>query len=498
MINNTKDSFEEFYKRMGLDEYPFSVFSSEQENKEGLFIKPSNYSLLQNVFTTGSTSIIVGNRGSGKTKILEDLKNSTEDNSIICFLENYENVACNNNLMDFYAVFLENIVKDLICKLYADKKVIKKLEKNDKILLSYLIYRFGDNMTTSQITSRINEVQLSRIQRAINWCSKPITIVLNYLATATANFGNNLLTETFGRYLPPINEENIKAIFPDIKFETDTQFLDIKVSYDFLDRTLEMINRMGYKKVVVFLDKLDEDIRFENDSDEITKFISELLLDSKLLLNKKLQLFISVWSIAFEGLSSKFRRQKNVVYMIDWNSHELENVLNRRLAVYSNAKLDTYQALFCDDVSESNIQKIFELCNSNPRDLWHIFHNLFDIQYSLDAKSKISNAAIIKGLEKFVVNFDFYEYYPRKKGARRNTNDIYSYIQHLLKLTDTSFTNAELKAEASTGGSTTNYITGMCKLGLVRKTAKKRNGSVLYEICDPKVRYALKNNLIIE
>ena len=41
---------------------------------------------------------------------------------------------------------------------------------------------------------------------------------------------------------------------------------------------------------------------------------------------------------------------------------------------------------------------------------------------------------------------------------------------------------------ASTGGSTTNYITGMMNIGLVKKTDRKRvGGAVIYQINDPKV-----------
>ena len=61
------------------------------------------------------------------------------------------------------------------------------------------------------------------------------------------------------------------------------------------------------------------------------------------------------------------------------------------------------------------------------------------------------------------------------------------------------FTNSELKTAASTGGSTTNYITGMQNIGLVDKTSKKRSGgAVIYKILDPKVKYAIANDIDIE
>ena len=86
-----------------------------------------------------------------------------------------------------------------------------------------------------------------------------------------------------------------------------------------------------------------------------------------------------------------------------------------------------------------------------------------------------------------------------KKNAQRNTNDIYSYIGYLLKLKGTiEFTNEELRQSASTGGSTSNYITGMMNIGLVKKTGKKRHGgAVIYQVSDPKVLYAIMNEIDI-
>ena len=50
---------------------------------------------------------------------------------------------------------------------------------------------------------------------------------------------------------------------------------------------------------------------------------------------------------------------------------------------------------------------------------------------------------------------------------------------------------------ANTGGSTTNYITGMMNIGAIEKTPNKRDGSVLYSIKDPKIIYAIENSIDI-
>lgn len=69
--------------------------------------------------------------------------------------------------------------------------------------------------------------------------------------------------------------------------------------------------------------------------------------------------------------------------------------------------------------------------------------------------------------------------------------DVYSFIKHLMKLDSNDFTKNKLSEMAKTGGSTNNYVISMENMGLIRKTGNKTTqGGVIYEIKDPKVRYA--------
>ena len=75
--------------------------------------------------------------------------------------------------------------------------------------------------------------------------------------------------------------------------------------------------------------------------------------------------------------------------------------------------------------------------------------------------------------------------------------DIYSYIKHLMKLNTIEFTKNQLNIQANTGSSTNNYVVGMENIGLVVNTGVKNNGGVLYRINDPKIIYAIKNDIEI-
>lgn len=493
-------TFEQFYRTLGFIKYPFQNRTAEKEDTSRLFVKPFDYSRLEDGLSNTNTTIICGNRGSGKTISLLDLISKVPSTRLHCLIDNFEDVALVNNQLDFYSLILKNITKRLVVFLAEHKQLLKKAKYEDKVLLSFLIMKYGDSITDNQLQIELESIQLSWIQRIINKISVPLTHILNYGSTAVTNFGNELLTKQFGSYLPEINEGKIKEIFPYIKFKVQNQFNSVDVSYSLLERVFQLTKRLTGFVPVIFVDKLDEDIRLENDADLVSKFIKDLVCDTKLLLNPDIQLIISVWQIPFGLLNTIFRESKVSMYRLSWKPKQLETVLDHRLSIYSDGKITKYRQLFDEDVTEDDLQDIYTLSNSNPRDLWGIFDSLFNAQYTIDSNhKKLSQQAIVNGLQDFVENFQFYEYYPRQKNARRNTNDIYSYIGYLLKLKGTTeFTNDELRQSASTGGSTSNYITGMMNIGLITKTGKKRHGgAVIYQVSDPKVVYAIMNEIDI-
>lgn len=494
-------SFEQFYQAMNFARYPFRDRTAEKEDAAKLFIKPLDYSRLCDDLSSQQSVIVCGNRGSGKTITLLDLEQQVDNDRLCCLIDNFEDVKLANNQLDFYSLILQNLTRSLLIYISNNHKSIKRATHDDKILLSFLIMKYGDSITDNQLRSQLEGVQLSWIKRLINKISTPLTALVNYGATAVTNLGNELLTKHFGAYLPDASEENIKKIFPNIQFSLDNQFKDIPISYSLLNRSLEMIVRMTKTPPVVLIDKLDEDIRLENDSDLVSAFCKDLICDNTLLLNQNIQLIIAIWEIPFQSLSTIFRASKTSTYFFRWTKSQLEVVLNHRLSVYSNNQVTNYKNLFNDEVSEEELNELFELSNSNPRDLWAILDTVFNAQYLIDSNSHvISKVAVVEGLHKFVGNFQFFEYYPRKKNAQRNTNDVYSYITYLLRLPGViEFTNAELRDAASTGGSTTNYITGMMSIGLVKKTDRKRaGGSVIYRINDPKISYAISHGIDIQ
>lgn len=489
--------FEDFVKGLGFIKYPFGDRTAEKEDTEKLFIRPSEYQYLEDAFEKKQTIIINGNRGTGKTIIEDELRRKTAEKRLVCYVDNYETVPLEDNILEFYSLILQQITKELLVFLNSNKSIMRKMKKDQRIFVSFLIQKYGDVIADSQLQNQIEDVQLNKVQKIINKFSSLITRIINYGFTAAANFGNSMLNKTFGNYFPNIQTDEIKEIFPEIRFGVENDFRSIEISYSVLNNALKRVQEIVGHKPIVLFDRFDEDSRIENDSEILSGFVKSLLSDNKLLLNENIQLVIAIWTIAFESLTTVFRKSKHFVFDIKWDHKYLLDVLNQRLRCYSNNDSITWEDIIED---KNEIDDILNLANSNPRDLWDLMDKIIRAQYSINPNTtKLSCDAIKRGKEKFIAAFNFYEYYPKRKNSRKNTNDVYSYIKHLLTLDNTDeFTNEELKQRANTGGSTTNYITQMMTMGLVSKTPKKRiGGAVIYKINDPKVVYAIKNHIEI-
>lgn len=497
---NTIRDMKEFYQNMGLHDYPFNVYTAENEIQYAteIFVHPYNYDAIKSSFDGNRSIVVRGNRGTGKTALLNDLYQSTNENECIkCVIDDYSEMPLTPATSDYYELLIQNLVAALFYQLFSDKQRIRELDKEERVFLSCLLSEYTSQPTKTELKRKIEAIQLSGFARFIKRNFDLCRAILNFGITAGLNVVNDVIRNYFG-VLPPIQESQIKDIIPKTALEADTEFNKSKATYNLLMKLCLTIKKLGYRRIVVFFDKFDEDSRMENNAETISDFFTPLLTDNKLLENPNIQLVISVWEVPFNRILSQFRSQKHHCPLLSWPLTKLKDALNKRLFVFSNGAISSYRSLFADDVDDEKIAEIFELCNGNPRDLWHIFDLIIQEQYSIDpANGKLTVLAINRGLNNFVTSFNFYEYYPKKPKAKANTMDIYSYIKHLLKLDEVTFTKNQLSKAASTGSSTPNYVVGMEGIGLVTNTKEKLNGGVVYRINDPKIVYAMKNHLDI-
>lgn len=475
-------AFREFYTRLGLKENPFASFTTENEGQRfsRTFVKPNDYETILENFSQKNSILLTGDRGTGKTALIKDFVSKlNKDTSVVTHIVDFSHLSQRYELNDFYKFVISNLSVAIFSALADKRRRISRLGKEDKILLCYLLKNFVPQISKRLLREQIEEVQIQWLTRTYKKFENFVRGVFNYSATAGGALIDDYIAKHFTG-LPPLTESvKIKDYFPELPINIEEEFIDQEVSYQLLVRVCKLASKLDFERVLVVFDRVDEDSRFMNDAESISDFIVKILTDNKFLLEENFQVIFSTWATPFNFIKDQVRTQKHYCPTLTWTTEDLVKALNQRLRAYSDNRVHDYRQLFADTVTQDELNQVFKIANSNPRDLWHIFSALFKAQFNLDSQSnKIESSTIPIALNQFVTTFNYYEYYPKKSNARANSMDIYSYSKHLLKLDSEIFTKNQLNEKAQTGSSTNNYVVGMEKIGLISND--NQQGGVAY------------------
>ncbi|MBN4969534.1 hypothetical protein JY439_03530 [Stenotrophomonas maltophilia] len=488
-------TFEDYYKRLGFVKYPFGVFTSEGELDffDGIYLPPDNHSVILEGLKNTS-AIVVGERGTGKTALSIDLGDRlASDKNLLVRVEEFSDLKINYEPNDAYRFITERIVASFFLSYAKRQSSLWSLSKEDRLDLSMFLHEYLGASTKALLLEKLKRIQNGPFKRFLIGAYNSVRVVLNYGLKAATMAVSDALTKHFSS-LPPI-ETGSAEYFGRITAEVDTSFEQGQRQYFYLEKICALAVRAGFEKIYVFVDKIDEDPRFQNDAEDIADFLRPLASDNKILTSNRFHTVLFAWSTPFNYIREGVRTQKLSFTSLTWDRSSLEKVLERRLAKFSDGAVGLE---LLDEASIESKNLVFDMCNRNPRDLWHIMDKSFQEQYKIDPSEKIGDTAILSAVRRFVMEFNYYEYYPRKSNARSNSMDVYKYIKHLQKLDGARFTKDRLSTLAGTGGSTNNYVVAMENMGLIRNTGDKaQGGAVVYEISDPKVKYAMESGIQI-
>ncbi|MCE2964048.1 MAG: P-loop NTPase fold protein [Chitinophagales bacterium] len=201
-------TFKEFYNRFGLTEYPFSIFTTENEKEKfsKTFIKPNDYETISENFSQKNSILLTGDRGTGKTAIIKDfIAKLNTDNSITSHIIDFSQLKIDYDLKDFYNFLISNITFDLFSSLTDKTARIDKLEKDEKILLCYLLKNYVPQISKGQLSDKIKKIQVSWFKRNYKKIENIVRGVFNYGATTGGAFIDEYIAKHFTG-LPPLSE----------------------------------------------------------------------------------------------------------------------------------------------------------------------------------------------------------------------------------------------------------------------------------------------------
>ena len=148
---------------LGFKKNPFSKKSSEQEIDfiHKIFYEPNYYRTLLSDLSNGDSSFIIGQRGHGKTavinKLVEDLV--MEYDLFVIKIDRFDSIPTKRNESAFLKLILKEAVTKLSIVLTKNTFLVKKLNSVDKQKLAFLIRHFFKTISIAEYTDVYDNIK---------------------------------------------------------------------------------------------------------------------------------------------------------------------------------------------------------------------------------------------------------------------------------------------------------------------------------------------------
>ncbi|MCM1537116.1 MAG: hypothetical protein NC254_01815 [bacterium] len=482
----------DLFTNLGFKKNPFSKFSAEEEQiylKE-IYEVPRYYQTLLAEIAEGNSRYLLGERGVGKSALMfyliEDLK---EKGVYPVLIDEYDGVPIKNNGREFLFLVEQHIVTNLSIELLCDKTKIRKLKKDDREKLAFLINVFFKNITKNKVKDLYEEVSKTKkiniLKRLCNaFLIKPINVILS----GASNVVGSTVSKALG--LPAVDNNVVYQQFvselPEDYQSKDYSKIDYRDLKEILKETAVVIERLGYKKLVVFFDKIDEYIKLESQIDSIVDFIVSIATDTSLIYSSEFGFEFLLWNKLKEKMKEKqVRFDKSRPIDINWDKDEMRKMLSRRLEYFAGHRLNVGEVVG----GEQQLDRIIEMANGSPRQLTMLLSRIYEEQSKIDPSvNSFSEEAIRMGMQNFSQTFEYELFFPKMS--------IKNVVNRILRVGKIKFSINDLATATKKSPQTaSNWIRTMKNVGFVEEVEGDSGKAKIYNVIDPKIIYMMENKL---
>src|SRR5690606_14553372 len=149
----------------------------------------------------------------------------------------------------------ERIVSAFFMSYAARPTALWKLSKEDRLDLSLFLHEYLGVSTKTLLREKLTRIQNGPMKRFFVGSYNTLRVVLNYGLSAATKAVSDALTKHFSS-LPPIESTDIDY-FKRLETEVDSTFDHGQRQYFYLEKICSLAKKSGYKKIYVFIDKLD-------------------------------------------------------------------------------------------------------------------------------------------------------------------------------------------------------------------------------------------------
>lgn len=324
--------FNDFTQGLGLDRYPFSVFTAEEEREflRVAFVRPIAYSPAIQAAREGKNIFLYGERGTGKTALLFELVSERSKTAKVAQVSNFSDLPLVPGRADIYGLYVSTLTDLLFKKLLPQMSNVvfdrPKLDRDDKVLVSYLLKNHTSTLSRAALREDLRKIQHGRFKRGAALVFNFFRGVANQAANTGVDIASHTIRQSLGLPDPSENEaSSAKDYFERIELAVDSDFDDGKANTLLLKKTVELCHKLGVKPITLVLDRIDEDSRLKNDSAVIANFLRPFLVENEIFYGNDLQ-FI------FLSGASRSRTLNRI-------SGRISSVLNKFIGVTTNSSM---------------------------------------------------------------------------------------------------------------------------------------------------------------
>jgi hypothetical protein len=341
------------YNNLGFKENPFAYTDADKEQLiTEYFVPPPYFEAIQGDYNSPTSSIVMAPRGSGKTAQRKMIEEWTKDKPVLSVTIDRFEFGATQSIEDVSLPYhLKSIITNTLLSLifwtceYPD--TVNNLSKDDKRNLSILAHNYLGQLSGGQAKEIMSSLKSVPQKIKTFWNEN-----IGFLDSVV-----NFLMKSYD--LPEIDLPSLKQ---------EEKKLNESYKYQ-LELLYQLAQKFGFKAIYILLDKIDETEKTGNDELASYKLIEPLIkdLDTHSIQGYAFKYFL--WDKIYPYYLKGGRPDRITQHNLLWSRSALLSMLSKRLSVFSDGKITSFDQLFDEKFKPSADDIIITLSGYSPRNI---------------------------------------------------------------------------------------------------------------------------------
>lgn len=378
-----------FLAQFGFTADPFELTNSDSEPLlSTYFVPPPFFSSVLGDPANPRPVAVFAPRGTGKTAqrlSVEDQSRNNQDFLCITYDEFGIKSKAHLNGIDLdhhLTQLITRLTLAALAYLEQHEDSLSKLTKHQRQVILYCSRAFLGNLTQQQYASALSSVKTLVDKGAEVW-TRYGGVVANVITGLLKKVGLEDLTipaelkESFER------EDSLRYLFQQL---------------------LEIAQAVGYKSTYILIDKVDELGQTSQDSQASWRLVQDMLVDLPFLETTGAGFKFFLWDqIRSSFLDQGGRPDRVLTHELRWTADDLRQILRKRLAGYSNGRVEDVSELLADDARAIDLETLVVfLAAGSPRNMVRMCKAIVDEATRTSPEATgISRSQLFEGITSF-------------------------------------------------------------------------------------------------